>query len=85
LHRLGLLVLQIHGLLCGDLVLEIGDLLLVFGDLNAEGEQRLVVWAAASGAAGLGHGVLLLALLQSLDLLQQLVQEKQSLRGERLI
>ena len=74
-QRLGL---QVIGLLGGDLVLQVLDLLLGFGDVDGQhahvsGAQRLLVL----------HRVLIV--LQTLDLLQQLVQQHQGLRGQRLV
>ena len=81
---LGLLVFQILGLLGGDLVLEVANLLLVLGYLHCERQKGLVAWGARSLAL-LSNNVLLLVTLQLLYLLKQLVEQEQGLRCKRLV
>ena len=81
---LGLLVFQILGLLGGDLVLEVANLLLVLGYLHCERQKGLVAWGARSLAL-LSNNVLLLVTLQLLYLLKQLVEQEKGLGCQRLV
>ena len=81
---LRLLVLEILGLLGGDLVLKVSNLLLVLCYLHCEGQKGLVAWGTRPLAL-LSNHVLLLVTLQLLYLLKQLVEQEQGLRCKRLV
>lgn len=65
-----LLLFHVRCLLHSDLILQIGDLLFCFGNLDADLQKRLVVSFHC-----ILNRVLLMQLLQNLDLLQELIQE----------
>ena len=81
---LRLLVLQILGLLGGDLVLQVADLLLVLRYLHRERQVGLVA-GSTRPLAMLSNHMLLLVTLQLLNLLKQLVEQEKGLGCQRLV
>ena len=81
---LRLLVLQILGLLGGDLVLQVADLLLVLRYLHRERQEGLVA-GSTRPLALLSNHMLLLVTLQLLNLLKQLVEQEKGLGCQRLV
>ena len=81
---LRLMVLQILGLLGGDLVLQVADLLLVLRYLHRERQEGLVA-GSTWPLALLSNHMLLLVTLQLLNLLKQLVEQEKGLGCQRLV
>lgn len=78
-----LLRLEVSCLLSRNLILEVLDVLLRFGYVDRDSQETAAV--AAHRFLRLSHGVLLLKRLQGFDLLQELIQRDECLRGQGLV